>query len=96
MSKAHGALLRPTAGSATVAGTDLLTDPTGVRRKIGYLAQGGGTVAERKVIKELVLQGNLYRLNKADAVRRAREVSFRVVVVLGCWSYPGLGLVPRS
>ena len=34
---------RPTAGTATVAGRDLRTDPAGVRRRIGYVAQGGGT-----------------------------------------------------
>src|SRR3569833_3299094 len=36
-------LLRPTAGAATVAGRDLVTDPAGVRRRIGYVAQGGST-----------------------------------------------------
>src|SRR5262249_27428873 len=30
-------LLRPTAGSASVAGRDLLRDPVGVRRRIGYV-----------------------------------------------------------
>jgi ABC-2 type transport system ATP-binding protein len=37
-------LLMPTAGSATVAGCDLLGDPDGVRRRIGYVAQGGRLV----------------------------------------------------
>src|SRR6201990_195740 len=32
-------LLRPTAGSATVAGADLLANPLDVRKKIGYVAQ---------------------------------------------------------
>ncbi|MEX0860324.1 MAG: ATP-binding cassette domain-containing protein [Cucumibacter sp.] len=36
-------LLRPTGGTATVAGCDLLRDPVGVRRRIGYVAQSGGT-----------------------------------------------------
>ncbi|NEA24125.1 ATP-binding cassette domain-containing protein, partial [Actinomadura bangladeshensis] len=35
-------LLAPTAGTATVAGRDLRRDPAGVRRRIGYVAQGGG------------------------------------------------------
>jgi ABC-2 type transport system ATP-binding protein len=30
-------LLRPTAGAATVAGCDLLKDPVGVGRRIGFL-----------------------------------------------------------
>ena len=40
-------LLNPTAGTATVAGVDLLRDPTEVRRRIGYVAQGGGPRCRR-------------------------------------------------
>ena len=35
-------LLRPTAGTATVAGADLLRDPLRVREKIGYVPQAIG------------------------------------------------------
>ncbi len=35
-------LLRPTAGTATVAGADLLGNPLGVREKIGYVPQAIG------------------------------------------------------
>src|SRR5262249_56685289 len=38
-------LLRPTAGTATVAGCDLLRDPVGVRRRIGYVPQAIGATA---------------------------------------------------
>jgi ABC-2 type transport system ATP-binding protein len=68
-------LLKPTAGSATIAGADLLTEPTKVRKHIGYVAQNGGTVDERKVSEELVLQARLYGLSKPDALARARDVS---------------------
>jgi len=34
-------LLAPTSGSATVAGYDLRREPIEVRRRIGYVAQGG-------------------------------------------------------
>jgi ABC-2 type transport system ATP-binding protein len=71
-------LIRPTAGTATIAGADLLTEPTRVRRHIGYVPQGGGTVEERKVGEELMLQGRLYGLNKSDAAGRAREISRRL------------------
>jgi ABC-2 type transport system ATP-binding protein len=71
-------LLEPTAGEATVAGCDLRTDPIGVRRRIGYVAQGGGTTPELKVIEELVLQGRLYGLSKVDASRRGRELMARL------------------
>jgi len=69
-------LLEPTAGSATVAGADLLRDPVGVRRRIGYVPQAigqtmGGTDPACLVEEELLDQAALYRLDKATAVRRA-------------------------
>jgi ABC-2 type transport system ATP-binding protein len=63
-------LLRPTAGVATVGGCDLLKDPLEVRKRIGYVAQGGGTAPECKVVEEIELQGRLYGLTKADARQR--------------------------
>ncbi|MEV4058245.1 ATP-binding cassette domain-containing protein [Amycolatopsis sp. NPDC049688] len=68
-------LLKPTAGTATVGGRDLLTDPLGVRERIGYVAQGGGTAPESKVADELELQGRLYRMSKADAIARGAELA---------------------
>jgi len=35
-------LLKPTAGTATVAGVDVGKDPAGVRARIGYIGQGNG------------------------------------------------------
>ncbi|MFE5567154.1 ATP-binding cassette domain-containing protein [Amycolatopsis japonica] len=63
-------LLKPTAGEATVGGCDLLADPLGVRRRIGYVAQGGGTAPASKVVEEIEFQGRLYRMNKEDALAR--------------------------
>ncbi|SFB47638.1 ABC-2 type transport system ATP-binding protein [Amycolatopsis marina] len=71
-------LLRPTSGAATVAGCDLLRDPLGVRKRIGYVAQGGGTAPECKVSEEIELQGRLYGLSKADAHRRGAELTERL------------------
>jgi ABC-2 type transport system ATP-binding protein len=68
-------LLRPTAGEATVGGCDLRKDPLGVRRRIGYVAQGGGTADECKVVEEIELQGQLYRLTKEAARRRGAELT---------------------
>src|SRR5215472_17420918 len=70
-------LLRPTAGRATVAGTDLLADPVGVRRRIGYVPQAigvtaGGTDPNCLVGEELAIQGRLYRLPVGQAAERAR------------------------
>ncbi|MEV5429835.1 ATP-binding cassette domain-containing protein [Streptomyces sp. NPDC052701] len=68
-------LLAPTGGAATVAGCDLATDPAGVRRACGYVAQSGGVDPQITVREELVTQGRLYRLTKAQAVSRAEELA---------------------
>ncbi|MEU3449496.1 ATP-binding cassette domain-containing protein [Streptomyces thermolilacinus] len=68
-------LLRPTAGTATVAGCDLLADPAGVRRRIGYVAQSGGVEPGAPVREELVTQGRLHRLGRAEAAERAAELA---------------------
>jgi ABC-2 type transport system ATP-binding protein len=68
-------LLRPSAGTATVAGRDLAADPSGVRRRIGYVAQGGSTNPACTVLQELLLQARLYRV--ADPHARSRELMER-------------------
>ncbi len=67
-------LLHPTAGTATVAGHDLLTDPVGVRRQIGYVGQNGGAGPDCLVADELVLQGRFYGMSRADARARAAQL----------------------
>ncbi|MGV9890818.1 ABC transporter ATP-binding protein [Streptomyces sp. NPDC003395] len=68
-------LLRPTGGTATVAGHDLMADPAGVRRACGYVAQSGGVDPQISVREELVTQGRMYRLGKSEAVARAGELA---------------------
>jgi ABC-2 type transport system ATP-binding protein len=67
-------LITPTAGEATVAGADLRREPQEVRRRIGYVPQGGSTDPAETGRGELVLQGRLYGLSKSDAQARAAEV----------------------
>jgi ABC-2 type transport system ATP-binding protein len=67
-------LLRPTAGTATVAGVDLRTDPAGVRARIGYVGQGNGGGADQRVDQELVMQARLYGLTPAGARERMRSL----------------------
>jgi ABC-2 type transport system ATP-binding protein len=67
-------LLAPTGGEATVAGVDLRRQPQEVRRRIGYVPQGGSTDPGETGRRELVIQGRLYGLSKPDAVARAAEV----------------------
>ena len=69
-------LLNPTAGTARVAGADLLKDPVGVRQRIGYVPQAigqtmGGTDPACKVIEELLDQAALYHIRPDEAARRA-------------------------
>ena len=71
-------LLRPTAGEAVVAGCDLLVDPAGVRKRIGYVAQGHSAGDDQKVINELVLQGRLYGLSATESRRRVADVVERL------------------
>ncbi|MEV0420909.1 ABC transporter ATP-binding protein [Streptosporangium canum] len=67
-------LLRPTGGTATVAGHDLVTDPEGVRRHIGYVSQSGGLSPADPVGQELELHAMLYGMRPAEARERVREV----------------------
>ena len=67
-------LITPTAGEATVAGADLRREPQLVRRRIGYVPQGGSTDPAETGRGELVLQGRLYGMSKAEATTRAAEV----------------------
>ncbi len=67
-------LLTPTAGRATVAGHDLATDPVGVRRRIGYVSQGGVTYPEARVGEEVVDQARLYGIDKRTAAERGRTL----------------------
>jgi ABC-2 type transport system ATP-binding protein len=67
-------LLKPTGGRATVAGADLAREPQTVRRRIGYVPQGGSTDPAETGRGELVIQGRLYGMDKASAQARANEV----------------------
>jgi ABC-2 type transport system ATP-binding protein len=67
-------LLQPTAGTACVAGFDVAREARQVRERIGYVAQSGGSYRESTGREELVIQGRLFGMSKADAGRRAQEI----------------------
>jgi ABC-2 type transport system ATP-binding protein len=67
-------LIVPDDGTATIAGADLRADPGEVRRRIGYVAQGGSTWDDSTAREELVLQSRLYGASKGDALARAARV----------------------
>ncbi|ACQ82125.1 ABC transporter related [Beutenbergia cavernae DSM 12333] len=67
-------LLAPTAGSARVAGVDVVTRPAHVRQRIGYIGQGNGAGHSYRVLDELVTQGRFYGIPTAEALRRATDL----------------------
>ncbi|SEO78574.1 ATP-binding cassette domain-containing protein [Trujillonella endophytica] len=77
-------LLTPSAGTATVAGCDLIADPVGVRRRIGYVSQSGSTAPEARAGEEVVDHARLYGVRTADAVVRGRQL-FSDLDLDGLW-----------
>ncbi|MEU8037901.1 ATP-binding cassette domain-containing protein [Streptosporangium sp. NPDC049078] len=67
-------LLPPTSGTAIVAGRDVVSDPAGVRARIGYVGQKNGSGENFRVRDELVTQARCYGLRRSEAHRRADEV----------------------
>ncbi len=65
---------QPDAGSATVAGVDVLRQPGAVRRQIGVVAQRPGVDREATGRENLMLQGRLYGLRGRDLKRRSGEL----------------------
>jgi ABC-2 type transport system ATP-binding protein len=67
-------LMTITAGSARVAGVDVIADPDAVRLRIGVALQEAG-LDQRQTGREIViLQGRLYGLSHAEAAQRAQEL----------------------
>ena len=77
-------LLEPTAGTATVAGCDLIADPVGVRRRIGYVSQSGSTAPEARAGEEVVDHARLYGMSTVEATERGQQL-FRELDLDGLW-----------
>ena len=67
-------LLAPTAGSASVAGHDVVGDPGGVRLRIGVALQEAALDAKQTGREILRLQGRLYGLKKREIDRRLEDL----------------------
>jgi ABC-2 type transport system ATP-binding protein len=67
-------LLAPTAGTARVAGFDVVREQAAVRRSIGYVGQGNGAGHQQRGRDELVSQARAYGLSRVDARARADEL----------------------
>jgi len=78
-------LLRPTAGTATVAGFDVVREATQVRRRIGYVSQAGGAFSGARAGDEVVDHGMLYGMSRAEAVARGQRL-FEQLDLPGLWT----------
>jgi ABC-2 type transport system ATP-binding protein len=67
-------LLPPTRGKATICGYDLLHQSSQIRKQIGYVSQKGGAERIETGKENIMLQGMLYGMPKADAARRTAEL----------------------
>ncbi|MCW4355618.1 ATP-binding cassette domain-containing protein [Hoyosella sp. YIM 151337] len=67
-------LLPPTSGAATVAGFDIVSQQVEVRRRIGLIGQGNGSLDGLRVSEELTLQARLYGIGRKEAHIRAQEL----------------------
>ncbi len=67
-------LIQPDAGSAEVAGVDVLADPAGVRARIGLSGQYAAVDEHLTGYENLEMVGRLYGFEKARARTRGREL----------------------
>ncbi len=63
-------LLRPTSGTVTVAGHNVMDDPLAVRMSFGYVGQQSGVDPALTVSENMILQGHLYHLPKKKIKER--------------------------
>ena len=67
-------LLDPTSGTAQVAGIDVVQDPEGVRRRIGYMSQRYGLYDDLTVVENIRFYSTLYGLRGTHRTERLHEL----------------------
>ncbi len=67
-------LLKPTSGTAVIAGYDLMTQQQEIRRHIGFVSQAGGTDSQASGYENLMIHAQLYGLNYEQAAVRIEEL----------------------
>jgi ABC-2 type transport system ATP-binding protein len=63
-----------TSGTAIVAGIDVVSDPSSVRRRVGYAAQATGIDRDLTGHENVVLQGRLHGMSRSDAASEAGSI----------------------
>jgi ABC-2 type transport system ATP-binding protein len=74
-------LLKPTSGSASVAGIDVVASPDAVRTRIGLAGQFAAVDAYQTGRENVEMVGRLYNLSKREAKRRTDEVLERIDLI---------------
>ena len=67
-------LVKPTSGSATVAGIDVLAHPHEVRQRIGLSGQYAAVDEHLTATENLEMIGRLYGMNRREAKTRSQEL----------------------
>jgi len=78
-------LLKPSSGTATVAGHDLAREPIKVRQSIGYVSQSGSTASTARAGEEIIDHALLYGINARQAEKRGKEL-FDQLELEGMWA----------
>ena len=74
-------LLKPDAGSARVAGLDVVSDASAVRERIGLAGQYAAVDENLTGLENLVMVGRLYGLRRSEARARGKELLARFDLV---------------
>ncbi len=74
-------LLKPDAGSATVAGVDVVEDPPAARTRIGLAGQFAAVDQYQTGRENVEMIGRLYRLSRAESRRRTNDILDRINLV---------------
>ena len=80
-------LLQPTSGTVQVAGLDVRTEAREVRRRLGYVAQGGSSSRLARAGDEAVDRAVLYGLDRSTARVKAHEL-FEQLDLAELWDRP--------
>jgi ABC-2 type transport system ATP-binding protein len=67
-------LLKPTGGTARIAGYDVAENPRAVRARVGWVPQERGVDPLLTVLENMTFMGGMYHLRPAVARRRALEL----------------------
>jgi ABC-2 type transport system ATP-binding protein len=71
-------LTEPTSGSVKVCGLDPVTNPIGVKKKVGYLAEDVGFYYNRNGLENLIFTAQLNSIPEKEAAGKAEQLLNRV------------------